>query len=214
MVKQTLIAFLIIPVYGLFVPIFGQEAVTIKLKNPSFEDYPSFSHTPERWLDCGFAGESAPDVQPSGAFGCTKPASNGKTYLGLVVRDNGHSEAVGQKLKKPLLKDIKYSFSIYACQSQRYMSMSRLTGDSANYITPAIIKIWGGKSYCDQKQLLAQSQPIDFGDWKKLEFILSPKADYRFFMIEAHYIKVFKFVYNGNVLVDNASDIVPILDKN
>ena len=215
MVKQTLIAFLIIPVYGFFTPIFGQKAVTIKLNNPSFEDEPSPARTPKGWSNCGFDGESPPDVQISGAFGCSKHAFNGQTYMGLVVRDNGTWEAVGQKLKKPLLKDIKYSFSIRACQSENYISMSRLTGDSANYTMPAVIKVWGSdSSLCERKELLAQSQPIDFRDWKKLKFTLSPKNNYSYFMIEAYYIKVLKYAYNGNILVDKLSKIVPILDKN
>ena len=214
MIKQTLIAFLIIPVYGFFVPIFGQKAVTIKLDNPSFEDEPSVGHAPQGWFDCGFAGESPPDVQPSGAFICVKQAFKGKTYLGMVVRDNDTYEAVGQKLKKPLLKDVKYSFSLYACQSENYMSKSQITGKDANYTIPAVIKIWGGDGYCVKKELLAQSQPVDFSNWKKLEFTLSPKADHGYILIEAYYVKVFKFVYKGHVLVDNLSDIVPILDKN
>jgi hypothetical protein len=195
-------------------PIFGQKLVTIKLDNPSFEDFPGAGHTPKDWLDCGFPGETAPDVQPSGAFDVNKPPFNGSTYLGMVVRDNNTWEAVGQKLSKQLFKDIKYTFSIYACQSETYISKSRITGDSANYIVPSVIKIWGGNGSCTKNQLLAQSQPIDFKDWKKLEFILSPKANYRYIMIEAFYIKVFKNVYNGNILIDNASVIVPILDNN
>jgi hypothetical protein len=197
-----------------FLPIFGQKPITIKLDNPSFEDEPSAGHTPQDWLDCGFAGETAPDTHPSGTFGVDKSAFHGSTYLGMAVRDNNTWEAVGQKINKPMLKNVKYSFSIYACQSETYISQSRITGDSANYIVPAVIKIWGGNGSCTKNQLLAQSQPIDFKDWKKLEFILSPKANYRYIMIEAFYIKVFKNVYNGNILIDNASAIVPILDKN
>jgi hypothetical protein len=199
-----------------FLPIFGQKSVKIKLKNPSFEGYAIPANTPDGWYSCNFKDESPPDTHGNTLwFGVKKKAVKGQTYIGMVVRDNNTWETIGQKLKKPLLENVKYSFSIYACQSENYQSMSRSTGDTANYTVPAVLKIWGSdSSNCDRKQLLAQSQPIDFKDWKKLEFIFSPKANYRYILFEAYYIKVFKNVYNGNILIDNASAIVPILDKN
>lgn len=214
MVKQTLFAFLIIPVLGFFVPIFGQKAITIKLNNPSFEDYPAAAYTPKGWFDCGFGGESPPDVQPNGSFGVTKPAFHDSTYLGMVVRDNNTWEAVGQQLKTPLLKNVKYSFSLYACRSDTYMSKSQKTGKDANFISPVIIRIWGGDTYCAKLDLLAESKLITSTDWGKIDFILKPKENAQYFMIEAFYKIPTLFPYNGNVLVDNLSDIVPILDKN
>jgi hypothetical protein len=214
MVKQTLIAFLIIPVYGFLTPSFGQKAVTIKLDNPSFEDYPAANQTPDRWKNCGFDGESPPDTQPSGSFGVTKKAFDGDTYLGLVVRDNDTWEAVGQKLKTPLLKDSTYSFSVYLCRSKTYMSMSKTYGKDANYTTPAVIKIWGGAKACGRDELLAESIEIKNDSWQKFDFVLKPQADYSYFYIEAYYKNELYPRYNGNVLVDKASDIVPIVDKN
>lgn len=42
--------------------LFGQE---ITLKNPSFEDIPKHSRTPHGWFDCGFTGETPPDILPT-----------------------------------------------------------------------------------------------------------------------------------------------------
>ena len=84
--------------FVLFIPIsmLGQESSEIiQLINPSFEDMPRHSKAPRAWSDCGFKGESAPDIQPSGIFSVTKPAADGNTYLGLVVRDNDTWESVG-----------------------------------------------------------------------------------------------------------------------
>jgi hypothetical protein len=214
MIKQTLLVFFIVLACGFYVNSFGQKTISIMLDNASFEDDTAFSHTPKGWTDCGFAGETPPDVQPNRTFGVVKSAFHDSTYIGMVVRDNGTWEAVGQRLKSPLLKNIKYSFSVYACQSEFYLSKSRATEKDVNYIVPAVIRIWGGNTECDIKELLAQSGGIDFKEWKKLEFTLSPKHNYRYLLIEAYYIRVFKFVYNGNILIDNASAIVPISDKN
>ena len=214
MLKQTLLAFLIVLGCGFSESIFGQKMDKIRLKNSSFEDDPSPSHTPKDWFDCGFAGESPPDVQPNGLFGVSQTAFHDSTYVGMVVRDNNTWEGIGQKLKKSLRKNIKYSFSVYACQSEKYVSNSRITEKEINYNTPAVIRIWLGNEECEKKELVAQSDGINFKNWKKLDFTITPKNDYRYIVIEVYYIRVFKSVYNGNILIDNASAIVPILDKN
>jgi hypothetical protein len=212
MVKRILIA---VVACSFSMSIFGQKPETIVLDNPSFEDYPSHAQTPDRWTDCGFMGESPPDTQPSGTFGVTKKAFDGETYLGLIVRDNDTWEAVGQKLKTLLVKDSTYSFSLYACRSKLYESQSRRTGKYANYITPIIIRIWGGNDYCAKLDLLAESKPISSTDWQKLDFILKPKMNSSHFVIEAYYpTNKFPQIINGNILIDNASAIVSILDNN
>ena len=209
MLKRTLITYFLIAFCACFVPLFGQKPVTIKLDNPSFEDYPSAAHAPQGWFDCGFAGESPPDVQPSGTFSVNKPAFHGSTYLGMVVRDNNTWEAIGQRLKSPLLKGVTYTFSLYAARSELYMSKSQLTGKDANYITPATVRIWGGMGYCAKEEMLDETEPVSEGNWKKFTFKFTPKMTLHYFMIEGFYKVPTLFPYNGNVLVDNASDIVP-----
>ena len=209
MIKRTCIAYFLIAFCACFAPLFGQKPVIIKLDNPSFEDFPGAQHTPQGWFDCGFAGESAPDVQPSGSFSVNKPAFHGSTYLGMVVRDNNTWEAVGQRLKSPLLKGVTYTFSLYAARSELYMSQSHLTGRDANYITPATVRVWAGSGYCAKEEMLDQTETVSTGTWQKFTFKFTPKATLNYFMIEAFYKVPTLFPYNGNVLVDNASDIVP-----
>jgi hypothetical protein len=212
MVKRIFIA---VVACSFSMSIFGQKPETIVLDNPSFEDYPSHAQTPDRWTDCGFMGESPPDTQPSGTFGVTKKAFDGETYLGLIVRDNDTWEAVGQKLKTQIVKDSTYSFSLYACRSKFYESKSQRTGKDASYTTPIIVRIWGGNDYCAKLDLLAESMPVSSTDWQKLDFILKPKRNSGHFVIEAYYpTNKFPQTINGNILIDNASAIVPILDKN
>jgi hypothetical protein len=88
--------------------LFGQDE-PIRLANPSFEGSPGAGgeavKLPDGWYDCGFPGESPPDVHPKeggGAFQVTKEAFHGKTYLGLVVRDNDTWEMVSQRLSAPV----------------------------------------------------------------------------------------------------------------
>lgn len=179
----------------------------IQLINPSFEDMPRHSKAPRAWSDCGFKGESAPDIQPSGIFSVTKPAADGNTYLGLVVRDNDTWESVGQELSKPLEKGKCYSFSISLCRSELYVSISRLSDQTANYTTPAKLRIYGGNSFCEKKELLAESPIIANTRWQDYNFKLEPGKNYSFLILEAYYKTPTLVPYNGNLLVDNFSDI-------
>jgi outer membrane protein OmpA-like peptidoglycan-associated protein len=184
--------------------------VVINLANPSFEGNPSEGKTPAGWIDCGFPEESPPDIQP-GQFKVTTPASNGTTYMGLVVRDNETYEAVAQRLSQPLEINQCYEFSLDLCRSELYMSLSRTNGSSANYVTPAKIRIWGGNGYCDRgarAEMLFETPLITNFRWLTYNFRLSPtKGSYSFITIEAYYKQPILFPFNGNVLVDNASPI-------
>ena len=70
---------------------------TIRLDNFSFEDFPRHSHVPKGWYDCGFPDESPPDIHPQmggGEFKVNMAPVDGKTYIGMVVRENGTWEAI------------------------------------------------------------------------------------------------------------------------
>lgn len=213
MLKRTVFSYFFIAFCACFMPLFGQKPVTIKLDNPSFEDFPGAAHTPQGWFDCGFAGETPPDVHPNNSFNVNRPAFHGTTYIGMVVRDNNTWEAIGQRLKTPLIKGTTYTFSLYASRSELYMSKSHLTGKDANYITPATVRIHAGTGYCAKEETLDQTEAIAIGAWQKFTFKFTPKATYSYFMIEAFYKVPTLFPYNGNVLIDNASDIVPEIKK-
>ena len=185
------------------------QATPIKLENPSFEDLPSAAHTPEGWLDCGFAGESPPDIHPNGNYGVTQKAKHGKTYLGLVTRDNQTWEAVAQTLKTPLLADTCYKISIYLAQSPMYQSKSQLTMRDANYIAPTKLRIWTSVTECGQEEVLAESPQISNAKWTEYTFILKPKKKATYIMFEAYYMNPLVLHGNGNLLLDKISEIVP-----
>jgi outer membrane protein OmpA-like peptidoglycan-associated protein len=190
-------------------PILGQKAKSISFTNPSFEDSPKQAQPPVGWLDCsGSAEETPPDVQPNGVFGVVQTPQNGGTFLGLVVRDNATTESVGQRLKTPLLKNVPYQFSLWACRSEFYNSVSSMTNKSVNYNTPAILELWGATEDGQNNQKLAESPAIPQTSWEKIDFEFTPNNDYVFFIIKAFYTKG-STPYSGNVLVDNISEIKP-----
>lgn len=188
-----------------FIPAgWGQEV--IPLENPSFEDTPEAAKIPSGWYDCGGVRETPPDVQP-GAFGVDLEPYDGDTYLGLVVRDENTWEAVGQELPEPLLKDSVYELRIYLTRSELYLSVSKLTGQEANYATPVMLRVWGGVRYCEEDELLATSPIISHTEWKEYVLELKPaeRNKYDFITLEAYYKTPVLFPYNGNILLDNCS---------
>jgi outer membrane protein OmpA-like peptidoglycan-associated protein len=209
---------------------FSQKGEVIQLNNASFEDVPhigsmDFEITPygrvvekptliKGWEDCGFPRETPPDIHKSGglegAFEVRKESLDGKTFLGMVVRDNDTWESVSQELTTSFEAGACYSFSIFIGRSTRYMSRSRVTNQSANYTTPIVLRVWGGFDFCDKKQLLGETPAVDHFDWKKYDLRLEPDKNFTHIIFEAFYKTPTLFPYNGHILIDNASAIQPI----
>ncbi|MFM9949267.1 MAG: OmpA family protein [Saprospiraceae bacterium] len=182
----------------------------ILLFNPSFEDFARASQAPINWYNCGFPGESPPDVQPDPTFNVTKVAADGDTYLGMVVRDNDTWESVSQKMSRPLEKGKCYEFSIQLARSLTYMSVSRISEQTANYATPAKLRIYGGFGHCDKQYMLGETKLIINTNWKAYNFKFEPMGNYTYIVFEAFYETPTLVPYNGNILLDKASTINPV----
>lgn len=192
----------------------------IFLTNPSFEGVAGEGaikgQLPKGWTDCGFPGETVPDVHPKGgdgAFQVTQLPTHGNTYIGMVVRENDTWEMVSQRLNSPLEAGNCYTFSISLARSILYVSPSRLDGELKNYTKPIKLRIWGGNGYCAREELLDESPLISGSVWREYNFRFEPKQNYSYIVFEAFYNTPTPFPYNGNILLDNASTINPILCK-
>ena len=190
---------------------------TVRLRNPSFEDTPrrggDSNNVIKDWFDCGsinFRGESPPDIHPNGYWQNNLPASDKRTYLGMVVRDNNTWESVSQRLDTPLEAGKCYSFTIHLSRAPKYVSKSHMTNDDANYTTPVVLRIWGGNGFCDDKELLAESDAVSNSSWQIYVLQFKPKANVRSITLEAYYKTPTLYPYNGNVLVDGCSDIIRV----
>jgi outer membrane protein OmpA-like peptidoglycan-associated protein len=186
----------------------------IVVSNPSFEDVPRMGRwmnfNINGWMDCGairFESESPPDIHPGNFWSVSTPPSHGKTYLGLVVRDNDSWEGLSQKLSAPIEAGVCYQFNIDLARSPQYKSQSRLTGKMTNYIQPAVLRVWGGSGFCYDKELLAESTAITHEDWRTYEFKIKSKFTHKFILIEAYYKTPTFLPYCGHLLLDNLSNI-------
>lgn len=207
--------------------IHAQEEEPIKLRNPSFNGEPEIAaRVIKGWYNCGFHMETPPDIQPNldpfgnGFFGVTQKAYKDSTYLGMVVRDNDTYEAVGQRLRSPIRKGQCYDFSMHLARSRIYYRQDVPDDNTVvvdtqqeqppNMDQPVIIRVWGGNGYCGKRELLGETGLIKNSIWKKYKMRFEPTEQHSFILIEAYYRIPTVMPYNGNVLIDNLSDIVPV----
>ncbi|MCA0236657.1 MAG: hypothetical protein LCH81_09765 [Bacteroidetes bacterium] len=166
----------------------------IPFLNPSFEDTPRASASPAGWNS--FTPGSTPDIMP-GAWGIDFQPQDGRSCVGLITREDGTSEDIGQGLQETLKAGFCYKFSIYLAHSPQYVS----------YNNPIRIRIWGGAKRGSKEQLLASSPLIDHRDWQQYKFQFIPSGDIRYITFEAYFAPGTSFKYRGNILLDNCSPI-------
>lgn len=185
------------------------QSTIIQWSNPSFEDVPGPGRPPLGWYFCGPPEETPPDVQPVELLGVTKKAVHGKTYAGLVVRDNETQETLGQFLDQPLLQGNCYLLRFYACMSELFSSVSRLTHQPSEFSGAVKLQIWGGVHHCDRKFLLAETEPVTETFWQIFHVFFNPPADCDQLFLTAAFGETDE-PYNGHILIDNLSPIVTV----
>jgi len=199
---------------------FSINAQDIEVKNGSFEGMPQQGQNDRDlnirgWVDCGinnFPTASPPDLHQSSTDSLSyweneSRRAHGKTYLGMVVRDNESWESVSQRLESPLLAGQCYNVSIHLARSRTYKSASSSSRTILqNFTEPTVLRIWGSRGYCDaSSQLLAESEPIVNTEWEKFTFRLEPDANYQYITLEAFYETPLLVPYNGHILLDDMS---------
>ncbi len=181
-----------IPITSSLILLFGVllSAQDIRLANASFEDEPADATMPQQWNSCKRG--STPDIMP-GYWGVYMEPTDGESYVGLITREDGSYESIGQKLDSPFLENECYKFTIDLARSNTY----------ANYNLPIRLRIWGGTTRCSRDQLLVETKTIKHLDWQTYPLQFTAKKTYPYIIIEAYYAKGVYFPYNGNILLDN-----------
>ena len=198
----------------LFLFFFGKDTFaqdTISLRNPSFDlGRATANAIPKGWKYCGGKHETPPDVHSAKTrhYGVDHAPYQGRNFVGLVVRSNFTRESIYQKLKQPIQKGKTYHLELYAAMADTFKSLDAVTMKEAWFTQPAIIRIWGIGEECRTKELLFESEPIDHINWKKIEIEFTPEMEHHRIMFEAFFDKMIDDPYNGNVLLDEISDIV------
>ncbi len=165
------------------------------IRNASFEGIPQYDARVKDWEWC--SPTCTPDILP-GVWGVNTPANDGRTYVGLITRQDNTWEAIFQRLDTTFQRDVCYKFFIDLCLSPHY----------SGYNKPARLRIWGSDSPCARQQLLASSPTIDHYDWRAYEFSFIAAQNWRYIIIECFYKEPTLVPYRGNVLIDNIRPFV------
>ncbi|MCB0570457.1 MAG: carbohydrate binding domain-containing protein [Phaeodactylibacter sp.] len=163
------------------------------IKNASFEGKAQDATVPAGWFACE-AG-TTPDILP-GPWGVYEEAAEGETYVGLITREDGTWESIGQRLSPTLKPKECYTFTLAVAHSQTY----------AGYNNPLRLRIWGGTARCGKDQMLLETGFIREPEWEEFEVQFVPKKPINYILVEAFY-KDGNFSYRGNILIDDFSPI-------
>lgn len=184
---------------------------TIYWSNPSFEGLPNPGQAPPGWFSYHESFNSPVDLQP-GSFGCKTRPKHGKTYVGMVMRNNGTFEGIGQRLGIPVKKDSCYQFSAWVAISDSYKSITLESIHTPVPFTESGILILAGKNtQSGQGEVLAISDVVDHVTWEKITFTFKPVIDDLdelglFILSDCNQLPE----KNGNVLLDHLSPIYKI----
>lgn len=189
--------------------IFGQDSII--LQNPSLEWTPKDDFLPPFWQNCGFVNKSLPNIHPQprarNITGVVKEPKAGMSYISLLVENDGTWQGIGQPLPKKMEAGRCYVFSADMARAPAFEIKSMVDQNPIQYIHPVTVRIWGGSLEKKRTELLASVGPIRSLMWNRFTFLLQPKEDHSWFLIEAYYAANHQKYYNGNVLIDNCSAI-------
>ncbi len=176
----------------LFLPLLGNTQ-NIYLINASFEGEPQDATMPVGWHAC--EPGTTPDILP-GHWGVYQEASDGDTYVGLITRDDGSRESIGQRLKESLAPKSCFKFTLDLARAGTY----------STYNAPIRLRIWGGKTHGAKTQLLKETGIIRHTFWKTYEIEFTATDHLNYIILEAYYGDGGQ-TPRGNVLIDNISAI-------
>ncbi len=143
---------------------------------------------------------STPDILP-GFWGVYNESSEGNSYIGLITREDGTWENIGQRIRGGVKKDECYKFQIDVAHSDTY----------EGYNLPIRLRIWGGTTRCSKDQLLGEIGPVKNSEWQTHDVQFYAKQKINYIILEAYYMKGLMTPYKGNVLIDNITEMTPCI---
>lgn len=143
---------------------FTGKSQDITIENPSLEGTPAGGAVPPSWIK----STDSPDIQP-GFFGVARPASDGKTYVGILANKNW-TEGIAQQLKGVLKAGRTYQLSFDLAYTTFYY----------RNICSGALEIYGGNTASERKERLWFSGFIRDTAWQTMTVTFTPSADYTY----------------------------------
>ncbi len=201
---QFLVAFLL---QG---PVHGQTPEILRLRNNSFEAPNKYFVIPPAWYPqkLFLAGKNIKDLRLSRFYRQEEKSQKGSTHVALATYANGTRENVGQKLKYPIIRGHTYEMDIWLAWSPVRTTVHPIQHLSSveRDLRPIKIQLYGFRSTEDMSNsLLAETSVVDHIEWKKYTLEWTSPGKYQYFYLVATWDGPES--YNGNILIDNISDI-------
>jgi gliding motility-associated-like protein len=171
------------------------------LDNPSFEGPPGIALTPPSWIP--FMDLSTPDTEP---LLCDDfPASDGETYITLVVRGSDSPRSLSAEdcqtqLLAPLLSGNCYNLSVDIAHRDD-LGHYEFGKGFRYYVAETGLRIYGSSDISEKGALLAETESISNREWQTYTFTLQPEFNVHYLLLEA--TAILPSVMNGNILLDN-----------
>ncbi|NNE27013.1 MAG: hypothetical protein HKN09_09240 [Saprospiraceae bacterium] len=165
----------------------------IPINNASFEGLHSDATMPYGWFSVDEG--TTPDILPE-IWGVYNEPMDGESFVGLITRQDGTNESIGQRLASPLKKNTCYTLGLGLAHSDTY------TG----YNKPLYLRIWISNKHRQKQQLIFKSPLIESLDWQYFNFEFTPENEMQYIILEA-FISEERPFYKGNILIDNMSFI-------
>ena len=195
------------------------------LKDPSFEilngsyvdgENPSRGLRHKYWFDCGFKtfpreSQSGIRTNQATAFSKGYPPSDGKLYIELVARENGSYESVTQKMMNRIKAESCYEFEIDIRHDEYFVSRVRKIDNTSepklvSFVKPICLSVGMSKNSCNVDQEVFVSKPILNAEWQRQKVIFKADGNYKYIVLRAKHVEGYD-LYNGNLLIDNMSEL-------
>ena len=168
------------------------------IPNPSFEGSPSEDTPPPFWHICH--PMSTPNTLP-GVFGYTNSASDGATFICLIIRGDANTHAntcedTRTTLITPLSPDTCYLFSI----DLKHDTSIHIPNHPVE-LNPVNLKIYGDGAFCAKQNVLWESGAIMNSEWETFTFLVQPEFPISELILEVNYLQL--PTYFGHIMVDN-----------
>ena len=183
----------LIPMLGILLtlPLAGQSVVSLQNKGLEAPYQTGFNMPHWAVLRTG----DTPDIQP-GNWEVVKKPFEGRSFVGLIIREDGSREGIYQELKQPLKGGQCYYLSLALARDPVY----------AGFNLPISLRISGRYGLGGKIVELAMSPLITHTQWQVYTLEFTPPSDIDQFILQASPGPGISIAYRGNILVDGISD--------
>lgn len=187
-----------------------QTPEILKLRNKSFDALNKHFVIPPAWYpQILFLGVKSPkELRLTRFYREEEKSQKGNNHVALSTYFNGTRENIGQKLKYPIIQGHTYKMDIWLAWSPNRTTIHPIQQlhSGERDLRPVKLQVYGFHSAEDySNSLLAETAVVDHTDWKKYTLSWESPGKYQYIYLVATWNG--EEYYNGNILLDNISDI-------